>query len=116
VLAAFSLDGGFPNHVEVADVNGDNIPDVVISKQQYSYETDKREFALLVLAGYGDGKFGPPVEFRNAGDVRKYPRFSFTLADLNADRKPDLIFLDDASGKQIGVALNISKAKPTEPL
>jgi hypothetical protein len=114
-LAAFSGEGGFPNHIEVADVNGDNIPDLVVSKQQYSYETDKTEFALLVLAGYGDGTFGPPIEFRNAGLVRKYPRFSFALADVNADRKPDLIFFDDVSGKQIGVALNTGKTKSTEP-
>jgi hypothetical protein len=116
VLAAFSPDGGFPNHVEVADVNSDNIPDLVISKQQYSYQTDKTEFALLVLAGHGDGTFAPPIEFRNAGRTRKYPRFSFTLADLNGDRRPDLIFLDDVSGRQIGVALNTSKTKSIEPL
>ena len=30
---------------------------------------------------------------------------------MNGDGKPDLIFLDDRSGTQIGVSLNTSKAK-----
>ncbi len=111
VLSAFSTEGGFPNHVEVADLNGDNISDLVITKQQFSYQTNQTAVALLVLAGRGDGTFAPASEFRNVAAARKYPRFTFALADVNGDRKPDLIFLDDRSGSQIGVALNTSKTK-----
>ena len=111
VLSAFSAEGGFPNHVEVADLNGDNIPDLAISKQQFSFQTDQTEVAFLVLAGRGDGTFAPPSEFRNVAAARKYPRFTFALDDVNGDRKRDLIFLDDRSGTQIGVALNTTKIK-----
>lgn len=111
VLSSFSADGGFPIHVEVADLNGDDIPDLVMTKQQYSYQTEHTEAGFLVLAGRGDGTFAPPSEFRNAQATRKYPRFTFALADVNGDRKPDLIFLDDRSGSHIGVALNASKTK-----
>jgi hypothetical protein len=113
VLSSFSADGGFPIHVEVADLNGDDIPDLVMTKQQYSYQTEHTEAGFLVLAGRGDGTFAPASEFRNAQEARarKYPRFTFALADVNGDRKPDLIFLDDRSGSHIGVALNASKTK-----
>ena len=103
--------------MEVADVNGDNIPDLTLTKQQYSYQADQTKVALLVLIGRGDGTFAPPAEFRNAAATRKlpeartYPQFNFVLEDVNGDHKPDLIFLDDRSGKQIGIALNTSKTK-----
>ena len=41
LLSGFTPEGGFPNHMEVADLNGDGVPDLVITKQQYSYETDQ---------------------------------------------------------------------------
>ena len=111
VLSGFTPEGGFPNHIEVADLNGDGIPDLVITKQQYSYATDQTASAVLFLAGRGDGTFAPPSEFRNLKDARRYPRLTFALSDVNGDGKPDLIFLDDRSGTQIGVALNTSKGK-----
>ena len=111
LLAGFTPEGGFPNHVEVADVNGDGLPDLAITKQQYSYETDQTAAGVLFLAGRGDGTFAPPMEFRNPKEARRYPRLTFALSDVNGDGKPDLIFLDDRSGRQIGVALNTSKAK-----
>ena len=111
LLSGFTPEGGFPNHIEVADLNGDSIPDLVITKQQYSYETDQSAAAVLFLAGRGDGTFAPPSEFRNPKDARKYPRLTFALSDVNGDGKPDLLFLDDRTGRQIGVALNTSKTK-----
>ena len=106
-------DGGFPFHVEIADLNGDHIPDLIITKQQFSFKTNLPSIRWLVLTGRGDGTFRTATEFRNPGDSRQYPRYSFALADVNGDHKPDVIFLDDRTGQQIGVALNITKPRVT---
>lgn len=110
-LSDFSADGGFPYHLEIADLNGDHVPDLVITKQQFSFETNLPLMRWLVLLGRGDGTFPTVTEFRNPGDSRRYPRYSFALADVNGDHKLDVIFLDDRSGQQIGVALNISELR-----
>jgi hypothetical protein len=117
LLSAFAVEGGIANDIEVTDVNGDNVPDLVLTKQQYSYQTDQTAVAMLVFNGRGDGTFVPAGEFRNAPasrkapESRRYPKLNFILEDVNGDHKPDLIFLDDRSGKQIGIALNLSKTK-----
>jgi len=110
-LSGYSADGGFPYHLEIVDLNGDHVPDLVITKQQFSFKTTLPLMRWLVLLGRGDGTFPTATEFRNPGDSRRYPRYSFALADVNGDHKPDVIFLDDRSGQQIGVALNISKPR-----
>jgi hypothetical protein len=111
-LSNFTGDGGFPYHLEIADLNGDHVPDLILTKQQYSYKTNSPLMRWMVLPGRGNGTFSSPVEFRNPAESRSYPRYSFALADVNGDKKPDLLFLDDRSGQQIGIALNITKSKP----
>jgi hypothetical protein len=105
-LSNFPADGGFPLQLAIADLNGDRVPELVISKQQYSHEKDAPLMRWVVLVGRGDGTFRPALEFRNIGETRRYPRYAFALADVNGDSRPDVIFLDDRSGRQIGVALN----------
>ena len=55
--------------------------------------------------------FVTPPPTRKLPEARTYPLFNFVLEDVNGDRKPDLIFLDDRTGKQLGLALNTSKTK-----
>ncbi len=112
-LSNFVEDGGFPYHLEIADLNGDHVPDLVITKQQYSFKTTLPLMRWMVLPGRGDGTFTAPVEFRNPAESRNYPRYSFALVDVNGDQRPDVLFLDDRSGQQIGVALNATKPRPT---
>ena len=107
-FSGFPEDGGYPNHVSLADLNGDRVPDLVITKQQYSYAADKPLMRCMVVLGKGDGRFANPVEYRNPGETRHYPRYSFALGDLNRDGKLDMVFLDDRTGNQIGVAYNIT--------
>uniref|UniRef100_Q01TD2 FG-GAP repeat protein n=1 Tax=Solibacter usitatus (strain Ellin6076) TaxID=234267 RepID=Q01TD2_SOLUE len=109
-LSNFTADGGFPYHLEIADLNGDHVPDLILTKQQYSFKTELPLIRWMVLLGRGDGTFPNPVEFRNPAESRNYPRYSFALADVNGDQKPDVLFLDDRSGQQIGIALNVTKS------
>jgi elongation factor P hydroxylase len=113
LLSKFPEDGGFPYHLEIADMNGDNVPDLVITKQQFSFKTTLPLMRWMVVLGRGDGTFPTaPVEFRNPSESRNFPRYTFALVDVNGDRKPDVVFLDDRSGEQIGVALNTTRPKP----
>jgi hypothetical protein len=110
IFSNFPTDGGFPNHVEIADLTGDGIPDLVLTKQQFSYQTEQTERACLLYTGRGDGTFRAAGELRNTRPPAKYPRFSFGLLDLNGDRKSDLVFLDDRTGNQVGVVLNSTRS------
>ena len=68
--------GAIPTFVAVADLNGDNIPDLAVATQSNH---------VAVLAGNGDGTFAPAHLF----GVGRYP-VSVAVADFNGDGKPDL--------------------------
>jgi hypothetical protein len=122
LLSGASTNGACPNQVEIADMNGDGKPDLVMTKQQqYSSQGTATVYGLLILLGRGDGTFPNSVEFRNSsGTAHLYPDYTFGVADLNGDQKPDLMFLDDGTINnqngslfQIGVALNTTVTKLT---
>lgn len=82
----FTLSGGAnvgftPSSVDVADINGDGIPDLVVSNQSGGN--------LAVLYGTGGGFFQNPVSYpansTSAGEN------SVIAADLNGDGIPDLV-------------------------
>jgi hypothetical protein len=77
-----------PTAVDVGDVNGDHIPDVlVISNQSQAGFADQR---LVVYLGTGTGAFGPPTEFGKAalgvGDVG-----ALAVADVTQDGFDDVV-------------------------
>jgi hypothetical protein len=67
---------GFLNALQVSDLNGDGIPDLVFCTPNQ----------IGVILSKGKGSFEPPV-FINVEN----PQFTFAIADLNADGKPDLL-------------------------
>ena len=72
--------------VEVADVNGDGKPDILVADQCFSQGCYAS--AIAVLLGNGDGTFKPAVAYR----TRIMPP-SFAVADINGDGKPDVVAL-----------------------
>jgi uncharacterized protein (TIGR03437 family) len=69
-----------PNFITAADVNGDNVPDLIVATRapNFTYSVD-------VLLGKGDGTFGSTASFST-----EYGPTWIAVADLNGDGKPDL--------------------------
>jgi hypothetical protein len=74
--------------VAVADVNGDGKPDVVV--------TNGDEQNIGVFLGNGNGTFQPQQTFTT--DFEQLLPYTLTVADLNADGKPDVVVDNYASG------------------
>ena len=70
--------GKGPNEVQVADLNGDGIPDIVAA----NYGSD----TVSVLLGNGNGTFQPAQSFAAGSGPA-----SVAVADLNGDGKLDLV-------------------------
>ncbi len=68
-----------------ADVTGDDVPDLVLSRNTGLFQPTHLE----VLAGLGDGTFGPPVVLHTSGffDSHGVPR----AGDLDDDGRNDLV-------------------------
>jgi uncharacterized protein (TIGR03437 family) len=69
-----------PNFITAADVNGDNVPDLIVATRapSFAYNVD-------VLLGNGNGTFGSTATFTTS-----YGPAWIAVADLNGDGKPDL--------------------------
>jgi hypothetical protein len=80
--------------VAIGDIDGDGKPDLV---------TAATSNTLTVALGYGDGRFQPPLSPITIPAVTSFS--SVKLADLNGDKKLDIIAADP-SGNQVWVLLN----------
>lgn len=104
--------------VEVADVNGDGKPDLVVANQ--CADNQCANGAVGVLTGNGDGTFQTAVTF-NSGGISPS---SAVVADVNRDGKPDLLAINNCasvpcngSPGSVGVLLNkIISVKTTTKL
>ena len=87
-------------NVYAADLNGDGIPDLVVSADS----------GLRYLLGNGDGSFAPPVQFSSDG-FTLYAESPLALADFNGDGKLDIAAIDSA-----GIATFLNATTPTPNL
>jgi hypothetical protein len=79
ILAGFSVD--------VADVNGDGKPDIVVT-------TGNTNGMAAVLLGNGDGTFRPAADYSTAGNTPT----ALALGDVNGDGKADVVVANDYAG------------------
>ncbi|HTR22741.1 MAG TPA: FG-GAP-like repeat-containing protein [Terriglobales bacterium] len=77
--------GTAASSIAVADVNGDNVLDLLVANQCVS-ETDCTNGSIGVLLGNGDGTFQPAVSY-----VAGNGAHSVAVADLNRDGHLDLV-------------------------
>ena len=84
-----------PAAVAVADVNGDGLPDLIVSNPCSNPTCP--DGIVGVLLGNGDGTFQPAVGYDPGG-----PASSVAIADVNGDVHPDVIV---ANGHGVGVLL-----------
>lgn len=97
-FARHDYTGLFSGWVQVADTNGDGIPDLIATDAGY----------IQVLFGNGDGTFRPgPDTFTgiSAG--------AFVATDLNGDRKIDLAFASAVEGNAGGLAVCLGNGDGT---
>ena len=71
--------------VDVADVNGDGTPDLVVANECAS--SDCANGSVSILLGKGDGTFQAAVSYNSGG----HDALSVTVWDVNGDGKPDLL-------------------------
>ena len=91
----YPSDGG--GVIAVADVNGDNKPDVVVANTSGG----SHDGWISVLLGNGDGTFQPPgAEYDSGGLFTD----GVAIADVNGDGKPDVLTANQDSNN-VGVLL-----------
>jgi hypothetical protein len=86
--------------VAIADVNGDRKPDVVVAVCAPSGPYCVGEGSVGVLLGNGDGTFQPAATYDSGGKAT----VAVAVADVNGDRKPDLLVVN-AGSDTVGVLL-----------
>jgi hypothetical protein len=99
--------GSSPQQVQVADVNGDDIPDLVVTNQG-TYGSASDVGSVAVLIGNGDGTFAQPVQYPAGTN----PVFTL-VTDLNGDGLPDLATTTtlDATNFVVGLSLRFNQGK-----
>ena len=89
--------GAYSTGIAIADVNGDNIPDILVTH----YNTaDGSNGAVSVLLGNGDGTFQTHIDRTLSGGLQ-----SIATSDVNDDGKPDILAADLNSSGTLRVLL-----------
>jgi hypothetical protein len=83
-VMTLSSGGKIAEWVAVADVNGDGKPDLLVAN---GCNSNCSEGTVGILVGNGDGSFQPAVAYSSGGKSAR----SIAVADVNGDRKPDLL-------------------------
>jgi hypothetical protein len=74
-------------HVAIGDFNGDNLPDVAVPYLK------TLERGITIFLGRGDGTLAAPTAWPDPNALG--PPFAIVTADVNLDRKQDLIIFSD---------------------
>jgi len=87
---AMTYDGGamYTDWIAVADLNGDGVPDLVVSNR-CAPSACGESGPVSVLLGNGDGTFQGAVDYSPGGSGQS-PTASVAIADVNGDGKPDI--------------------------
>jgi Bacterial Ig-like domain (group 3)/FG-GAP-like repeat len=80
------LGTGVGGVIDIGDLNGDGVPDLVVSGGS-SVE------AITVFLGRGDGTFGPPIATPTSVQVTTLPAHA-AIADFDGDGYTDVVFSD----------------------
>jgi hypothetical protein len=89
----------YPDYVKMTDLNGDGIPDLVVTNRQYG--------TVGLLYGVGNGTFDTPVEYPAAGST-----LGLALADVVGDGTVDAITVGTGAkaSSEATVLLNTSSS------
>ncbi|MBL8212125.1 MAG: VCBS repeat-containing protein [Bryobacterales bacterium] len=87
-----------PTQVLLADVNADGKLDLIATCTGYEFSTPATPGGVAVAFGAGNGTFAPPAVYLNDSN----PDHT-TVADLNADNRPDLV-VSTNQPSQLGVS------------
>jgi hypothetical protein len=96
----YSSGGAYNYSVAVGDVNGDGIPDLVVTNACVNDTTSSgcKHGEVSVLLGNGDGTFQTAVNYLSHGTAE-----SVAIGDVNGDGRPDVVV---ANLNNVGVLLN----------
>ncbi len=105
-----------PEAVNIADLNGDGKPDLLVVARNGNSTTGFGT-ELRLYNGNGDGTFAAPsiiTTATNPGDknISNLPS-PCLLADFNADGKPDLACLGETTGQQAQLAISLGNGNGT---
>jgi hypothetical protein len=97
-VVTYNSGGNLAQSVEVADVNGDGKPDLLIANCGYIGVNlcNHSDGLVGVLLGNGDGTFHPVVTYNSGGSTA----VSIAVADLNSDGRPDLLAANECGTSQ----------------
>ena len=103
--------GAGPSTVEIGDVNGDGNSDVVSANGSTDPNGDLDYVdSVSVLLGNGDGTLRPKRNYRVKDESTDQRLFiTIRIADVNGDRKPDLVTADLGDQYSITVLVNGGK-------
>jgi hypothetical protein len=89
--------GYYPSSVAVADVNGDGKPDVVVANSCGAQCEYPGSTTVGVLLGNGDGTLQATTVYGSGGYYGGFIVESIAIADVNGDRKPDLLVTNECT-------------------
>ena len=92
--AIYGTGGLYATPLQVADVNGDRNPDLLLTNGQFCAGRDPSEGCVAVLLGNGDGTFKAAATYDSGG----VGAWWFTLADVDGDGRLDAIVANQCSG------------------